>query len=119
MNPVHIIRFVYTQPFSPDLSDEDSDVLLAADAEARNCYVTKRHARTLERMRPCSRRIDLRGLAMSDEEGNLDEELDEIGEEEEEAEVRELLRVHVKRKKLRRKADVDDGVRTSFVLAHP
>ncbi len=84
-------------------------MLLAADAEARHCYVTKRHAMTLYRMRPCRRRIDLRSVTVSDSEEEDEQNNEEV--EDEEKIVKEILKIHVKRKKLLRKAFIDGDVR--------
>ncbi len=95
--------------FSPDLSDEDPDVLLAVEAECRGCYVTKKHARTLDRIKIRRRKIDLKiGFEQEREQERCAKSADDV--EEEDRLVDEILKVYAKRKKLRRKADVEDEV---------
>ena len=77
--------------------------MLAADAESRGCYVTRKHARTLARMRPRRRTLQLKPVLSDSDDNDTAAEAD-LDPDEEDDLIREMLKVHLKRKKLRIKA---------------
>ena len=75
-------------------SDSDSDVLLAAEDEAKECCITRKHVELFDKIKKRRRIIDR--LESSDEEGiDTSDITNEL--------FTEMYRAHMKRKKTRRK----------------
>ena len=81
---------------SPDSSDIDDDVLDAVECEAAKGPVSKRQALAFDRMPPAKRPFDASVVDSDGEEDDLDVEPTD-------AQIMEILRTHLKRKKFRKK----------------
>lgn len=108
MNLDHLIR-------DHEISDHnDSDVLELAENEAMFAPINRKTTKTFDKMKRRRRKIDknltLRGQFSSDEEDDftLDEE-----------QIKEMLKMHVKRKKLRKKIrTTPEGVSLSILMTN-
>jgi hypothetical protein len=93
-----------SSPLRADSSEDDSDVLQAAENEARVCNVTKRHTTVLDRMKKCRRYIDSR---LDSDSSGVEDDDEEVSD----AQFREMLKLHIQRKKQRKKMRAAPEVR--------